>query len=219
VYARYDRAGHSGWPVWLASLVWRIRGCWNYRESRQRCLPHGAHEAYGAACRRTAAWESMVTRQHRSMAACTVTGSITVVQHCRSAARQDGSIAAWQDGSTASRHHGRHHGSMGTLQHGSTPALQLQCSMPHSLSSAACKRKAARAWGDSAARPDHGQPASRGPSWGYATCALPVAPCQGDPLTHTCAVSCPPGPAPMMGPIPTSHRSQVNLRRSRRFFL
>ena len=55
--------------------------------------------------------------------------------------------------------------------------------------------------------------------WCLATCALPVAPCQGDPLEHISAASPLPGPAPRMDPIPTSHRSYVNLRRSRRFFL
>jgi hypothetical protein len=190
VYTRYDRAGQSGWPDWLASLVWRIWGCWNYRESRQRCLLHDAHEAYGAACRRTAAWESMVARQHRSMAACT--GSMAVVQHCRSAARQEGS--------TASRHHGRHHGSMATFH----PVLELDSGRQHFFLPLVlvCRQ---------------------GPSWVWpcclATCVLPVAPCQGDPLTHISAVSCPPGPAPMVGPIPTSHHPQVKLRRSQRFFL
>ena len=134
------RVGQSGWPVWFGGLgaagITANRGRGACRTTRMR------HTAPLAAARQHG---SMVVRQHGRMAACTVTGSMAVVpaQHCRSAARQDGSIAAWQDGSTASRHHGRHHGSMGTLQHGSTPALQLQCSMPHSLSSAAwiCKRK------------------------------------------------------------------------------
>ena len=128
------RAGQTGWPVWFggfgAAGITANRGRGACRTTRMR------HTAPLAATRQHG---STAARQHGSMAACA--GSMAVVQHCRSAARQDGSIAAWQDGSTASRHHGRHHSSMATLQHGSTPALQLQCSMPHSLSSAACKRK------------------------------------------------------------------------------